>query len=145
MTPLACAQCSAVTYARHEFWRRSISHQIEQRFQEAQEFLQKGEAESAEAVCAGLLDQHPQDANFLCLSARALVKLERYDEANARLEQALSIYPDFARPFEVRGDLLLAQGRLGDAAEAFQQALNRREETVTYACTGLPELSSRGR
>jgi len=85
--------------------------------------LQNGEAESAEAVCAGLLDQHPQDANFLCLSARALVKLERFDEANARIEQALSIFPEFARPHEVRGDLLLAQGRATAAVEAFQQAL----------------------
>jgi len=85
--------------------------------------LQNGEAESAEAVCAGLLDQHPQDANFLCLSARALVKLERFDEANARIEQALSIFPEFARPHEVRGDLLLAQSQPTEAVGAFQQAL----------------------
>ena len=26
--------------------------------------LQTGEAESAEAVCAGALDQHPEDANL---------------------------------------------------------------------------------
>jgi tetratricopeptide (TPR) repeat protein len=35
----------------------------------------------------------------------------------------LSIYPEFARPREVRGELLLAKGNLPDAAEAFQQAL----------------------
>jgi tetratricopeptide (TPR) repeat protein len=92
-------------------------------FQQAQMHLQNGEAESAEAVCAGLLDQHPQDANFLVLSARALVKLERFDKANARIEQALSIYPEFARPHEVRGDLLLAQGQPTAAVEAFQQSL----------------------
>ncbi|MFQ5609811.1 MAG: sulfotransferase, partial [Woeseiaceae bacterium] len=121
--PLACVHRSAVTYARYEFGRGSISHEIAQRFQEAQRFLQSGEAESAEAVCADLLDRHPEDANFLCLSARALVKLGRFDEANARIEQAISIYPEFARPCEVRGELLLAQGNLPDAAEAFQQAL----------------------
>jgi len=59
----------------------------------------------------------------LCLSARALVKLERFDEANARIEQALSIFPEFARAHEVRGDLLLAQGQPAAAAEALQQAL----------------------
>ena len=134
--PLACAQPSpdnAVTYARYDFWRRSISREITQRFQQAQTFLQTGEAESAEAVCAALLDQHPEDANVLCLSARALVKLGRFDEANARIEHALSIYPAFARPHEVRGELSLAQGNLPDAAEAFQQAEDALSTTKTSA------------
>jgi len=96
---------------------------MEQQFQEAQAFLQCGEADSAEAVCAKLLDQHPRDANFLCLSASALVKLGQFDDANERIEQAMSIYPEFARPHEVRGELLLANGELSDAAEAFQKAL----------------------
>ncbi len=39
-------------------------------------FLQTAEADSAEAVCAGALGQYPDDANFLCLSARALLLLE---------------------------------------------------------------------
>jgi len=121
--PLACVHRSALTYPSLEFRRRSISHELEQRFQEAQEFLESGEAESAEAVCVDLLDRQPQDANFLCLSARALVKLGRFDEANARIEHAMSIYPEFARPHEVRGELLLAKGELPEAAEAFQQSL----------------------
>ena len=60
----------------------------------------------------------------MCLSARALVRLKRFDEANARIDHALSIYPEFARPHEVRGELLLAKGELSGAAEAFQQALH---------------------
>ncbi len=86
-------------------------------------FLQTGEAESAKAVCDDALDRHPEDANFLCLSARVLVMLKRFDEANARIEQAMSIYPAFARPHEIRGELLYAKGELPDAAKAFQQAL----------------------
>jgi len=121
--PLACVHRSAVTYARYEFWRGSISREITQRFEEAQKFLQTGEAESAEAVCADLLHQHPEDANVLCLSARALVVLGRFDDADARIEQAISIYPDWANPHEVRGELLLRKGDLPDAEEAFQQAL----------------------
>ena len=85
--------------------------------------MQTGEAESAEAICAGALDQYPGDANFLCLSARALVKLGRFDEANARIERALSIFPEFERAYELRGELLFAKGELPAAAEAFQQAL----------------------
>ncbi len=96
---------------------------IEQLFQEAQAFLQTGEAESAEAVCAGALDQYPDDVNLLCVSARALVDLRRFDEANTRIENALSIHPEFARAYNVRGELLLAKGELPAAVEAFQQAL----------------------
>ncbi len=92
-------------------------------FQQAQKFLQTGEAESAEAVCASALDQHPEDANFLCLSAHALLRLGRFDEANARIDSALSIFPEFQRAHEVRGDLRFAKGELPAAAEAFQHAL----------------------
>ncbi len=74
-------------------------------------------------MCDDALGRHPEDANFLCLSARVLVKLKRFDEAKAQIEHALSIYPEFASPYEVRGDLLLAQGQPGAAIEAFQQSL----------------------
>jgi len=116
---------STVTYAGREFWRRPIFDEKEHKelFQQAQMFLQTGEAESAEAVCAGALDQHPEDANFLCLSARALVKLGRFPEANTRIERALSIIPEFQRAHEVRGELRFAKGELPAAAEAFQQAM----------------------
>ena len=59
----------------------------------------------------------------MCLSARALVKLARFDEANSRIDQAISLYPEWSRPHEVRGELLLAKGNLPDAAENFRQAL----------------------
>jgi len=123
--PLACVSSSAVSYARCQIWRRPISHQVEQErlFQQAQTLLQTGEIESAYALCDDALGRQPGDANFLCLSARVLVKLKRFDEANARIEHALSIYPEFASPHEVCGDLLLAQGQPAAAAEAFQQSL----------------------
>jgi tetratricopeptide (TPR) repeat protein len=85
--------------------------------------LQSGEIESAESVCTELLNEHPDDANFLCLSARVLVKLGRFDEADVRLERAQSLYPKFARPYEARGELLMAKGEAHDAADAFRKAL----------------------
>jgi len=85
--------------------------------------LQTGEAESAETVCAGLLEQYPEDANFLCLSARSLVKLGRFDEASDRIELAVSIYPEFAIPYDAQGDLFHAKGELHASAESFQRAL----------------------
>jgi len=116
---------SAVTYSGREIRRRSIPDEIahKEQFQKALTFLQTGEVESAEAVCAGLLEQYPEDANFLCLSARALVQLGRFPEAHARIEGALTTYPEFAIAHEVRGELLLAKGGVSAAAEAFQKAL----------------------
>lgn len=101
-------------------------------FQKAQMFLKTGEFEAATAVCAGILDQHPDDANFLCLSAHALIRLKRFDDAKKRIDHALSIFPDFDRGFDARGDLLLAQGDLPAAAEAYQKALElnpKRQQT----------------
>ncbi len=59
----------------------------------------------------------------MCLSANALIKLGHFDEANVRIERAMYIYPQWARPHEALGELLLAKGELPDAAEAFQKAL----------------------
>ena len=85
--------------------------------------MQGGEAAPAEAICADVLSGQPNDANFLCLSARALVKLGRYEGADERIERASSLYPSFARPHEARGELLAAQGMVRDAVDAFRKAL----------------------
>ncbi|MFV1998184.1 MAG: sulfotransferase [Acidiferrobacterales bacterium] len=127
-SPLACVRSNALTYvydARHQVWRRSISQEVEQRklFQQAQAFLQTGEAESAKAICTEALGRYPEDANFLCLSARVLLKLKKFDEANTQIKRALSIFPEFASPYGVRGELLLAQGQPSTAIEAFQKSL----------------------
>ena len=100
-----------------------MPRQSAERFQEAQRLLQGGEAAPAEAICADVLSGQPNDANFLCLSARALVKLGRYEEADERIERATALYPSFARPHEARGELLAAQGLVQDAVDAFRKAL----------------------
>ncbi len=100
-----------------------MTNRSAKRFQEAQRLLQAGEAASAEAICAEALRSQPNDANFLCLSARALVKLGRYRESGEQIDRALARYPRFARPHEVRGELLAAQGLVRDAADAYRKAL----------------------
>ena len=134
MTRPACVNPKVVAHARCKSWRRSISKESEQKelFQRAQQYLQAGEAESAETACAAALNQYPEDANFLCLSARALLKLERYDESNARIKRALDVFPEFARAHELRGELLFAKGELVAASEAFQKAVKldpKRQQT----------------
>ena len=102
----------------------SIRGEQDQRqlFARAQRLLQTGEAEPAQAICAEVLACHPQDANFLCLSARTLTRLGRFDEAQAQINTALGAFPEFDRAYEARGDLLVAKGELTDAADALGEA-----------------------
>lgn len=87
-------------------------------------FLQAGDADMAEQVCGAALEQFPDDANFLCLSARALIQLKNYDDAHDRLDRATLIFPEFARPYEVRGELLLKQQQPQPAVENFEKAIS---------------------
>lgn len=52
-----------------------------------------------------------------------MLKLKRFDEAHGRIDKALAIYPEWASPHGVRGELLLAQGQPAAAAEALKQSL----------------------
>ena len=70
-----------------------------------------------------MLARYPSDANFLCLSARSLTRLGRLDEAEAQIETALEVFPEFERAYEARGDLLVAKGDLPDAAQALEEAI----------------------
>ena len=58
------------------------------------------------------------------MSARVLLKLKRFDEANERIEQVLSTYSEWAIPHGIRGEIMLAQNRPAAAAEALQQSLD---------------------
>ncbi|MCP4271765.1 MAG: tetratricopeptide repeat protein [Gammaproteobacteria bacterium] len=103
-----------------------------EQYQLAQMFVKKGEFQSAENVCTSMLKHCPDDANFLCLSAQALIQLKHLDSANTRIEHALSLFPRFDRVFDVRGDLLVAQDDLAAAVEAFKQVLKlnpKRQQT----------------
>ena len=102
----------------------SPSHARQRRlFQRAAQLLRDGDAGPAQAICAEVLNRHPEDANFLCLSARALAKLGHLDEAGRQIEQALSLFPRFDGAHEAHGDLLAAQGEFQAAAQALETAL----------------------
>jgi Flp pilus assembly protein TadD len=66
----------------------------------------------AEQICRGALEQFPTDANILCLSAKALMRLNRPDVAEQRANAALAIYPDYPRPHEILGDLFMGRGKV---------------------------------
>jgi len=74
-----------------------MSQQMDQQQQQvmykrAQNFLKTGEFNAAEDVCDNVLKHFPQDANFMCMSAQALIRLERFDDAQGRLELAIKLF-----------------------------------------------------
>jgi len=85
--------------------------------------LQSGDPQSAAKLCDAGLKNYPGDGNLLTLSAKANLALKRFAEARARIEEAVRLYPDFASAHDAFGDLLLVQGYIDFAIEAYGQAL----------------------
>ena len=94
-----------------------------QTFERAAEFFRNGDARTTEKFCESGLVDYPADGNLLCLSARALIVLGRQEDAEERLLTAMDLNKAFPRPFIVRGEMRLAQGRAAEAAEDFRRAI----------------------
>jgi len=92
-------------------------------FEKALTLIQKGDAEAAEEICRDALDLYPEDANILCLSARALIRLKRFDESEKRIHQALTLFPQFARAQEILAELFAAQGKHEQASGSLKKAI----------------------
>lgn len=95
----------------------------QQAFQRALAFLKNGDAELAEEMCNNALELYPEDANFMCLSGRALIMLGRFGEAEERLNTAITLAPEFSRPYVVRGEMRLMQGQFENAVQNFRRAV----------------------
>ena len=124
---------------------RDIADQNPQKetFEKALTLLQSGDAKTAEQVCRDALDSYPEDVNILCLSARALIRLQQFDGAEDRLNKTLALFPDFPRPHEILGELLLAQKKPEQAVDAFRRAVHLgidSAEVDQKLCTALTIL-----
>ena len=102
-----------------------IQHQLKQKdyFHQASSCLRSGDPRSAATLCDAGLKDYPGDGNLLTLAAKANLALKRFTEAKARIEEAIRLFPDFANAHEAFGDLLLVQGYVESAIEAYGQAL----------------------
>ena len=85
--------------------------------------FRSGDAEMAEQICRGALKQFPADANIMCLSARALMRLNQPEVAEQRASAAIALHPDYPKPHEILGDLYMGQGKAEEAVEAFRRAM----------------------
>lgn len=82
-----------------------------------------GRHERAGELCNDLLAAHPDDVNVLGLRGAILVKLNRFDDAEAVLRRTISLAPAFAKPYEDLGFVLHESGRHGEAVEMLKNAV----------------------
>ena len=76
----------------------------------------------AERICRQALNEHPRDANLLCLLGASLIRQQKPQEAEHTLSRAVRIYSDFSRAHEGLAEALIMQGRLPEALEALERA-----------------------
>ncbi len=114
-------------------------------FDQAITLITAGELGQAERHCRAALERHPRDVNLLALLGAILVKLERAEEAEARLRQAIAEAPTFAKPHEDLGFLLVQTKRAQEAVPLLERA-TRLDPTLEKAWFTLGRaLASLGR
>jgi tetratricopeptide (TPR) repeat protein len=99
-----------------------LAHQ-KQSFDDAISRLRAGDHAAAARLCEEALQHFPDDANTMCLAAKAYLALRRFDLAQRHVGEALRRFPDFVVAHDVYGDLMLATGRPDKAALAYEKAL----------------------
>jgi tetratricopeptide (TPR) repeat protein len=88
--------------------------------------LRKEEPEAALEMLDDFADKNPQYAvEVVVARAQLLGSLERYDEALAEFDRAVSFRPDDESTVLGRAELLLRMGRLEEAIDAYRQAVRR--------------------
>jgi len=73
-------------------------------FDQAIALINSGDLGGAEARCHAALAEYPRDVNMLALLGALLIKLDRAEEAEAKLRQAITEAPTFAKPCTRRSD-----------------------------------------
>lgn len=85
--------------------------------------MRGGNAELAEQLCRAALEKFPNDGNIMCVSARALIKLDQLELAESRVKTASKLYPDFPKPHELRGQIHARRGENEQAVQAFATSI----------------------
>ena len=113
-----------------------------ERFDRVLELISAQEFAAADALCQELLQQDPADVNILGLRGAVLIKLNRLDEAETVLRQALRLAPTFAKPHEDLGIALLDKGDAAGAAEVLENAV-RLDPSLELAWFNLGKALAR--
>lgn len=106
-------------------WQHMETDQARQRqsFENALQELRAGEHARAASICEDALRSFPDDANTMCLAAKAYLALRQFEHCERHATTAMRQFPGFAAAHDVYGDLMLATGRAGRAVEAYEKVL----------------------
>jgi len=102
----------------------SLQHLSRQReiFDQVQALFRDRDLEGALAIAEKGLEQFAQDANLVCLAARACIALGRLDVGRRHAETAVRLAPRFSLARDVMGDLLLIEGKPAEALAEYREA-----------------------
>jgi Tfp pilus assembly protein PilF len=89
----------------------------------ATEALDSGDAAAAEGIISSVIREEPANFQALCVYARSLAVLRRFDQARLIARRALAANPASAEPHEILGGIALQQRNLGTALIEYEQAL----------------------
>jgi tetratricopeptide (TPR) repeat protein len=89
----------------------------------AEEYRRCGDCQAAVDTCRSGLVTHPHYLSARVTLGRALVALDRLDEAHRELEYALAGEPDSVGALRGMGELHLRRGNRDDAHQCFTRAL----------------------
>ncbi len=90
------------------------------------ELLQRGDAESAQALARALRGEHPDDTELARLHGVALLMLGRTAEAADAMQEALRIAPANIEAQSNLASALLAAGKSGEAIDLLERAVATR-------------------
>ncbi len=100
-----------------------MSNKQREIFDKAQAMLRCGDMNAAATLAEGGLAEFPDDANLMCVAARAAIASRQLDDARQHARSAVRKHPGFALAHDVLGEVLLVDGKPQEALEAFERAL----------------------
>lgn len=91
-------------------------------FEQALARLRARDTAGALSIAEHGLEQFAEDANLMCLAARACVALGRLELARRYAENAVRAVPNFSLARDVMGDILLVEGKPDEALAEYREA-----------------------
>ena len=102
---------------------KSMDPQIKESLAEVVKAMQVGDAEKAESICRDFLVINAASVPHIQLLSHALIKQDKFKEAEEQIEFALKIAPDYARLYEDLGNLHGQQRDYEAAITSFRRAV----------------------
>src|SRR5579859_334388 len=89
----------------------------------ATQAFDSGDAATAEEITSSVIREEPANFQALCIYARSLAALHRFDQATLIARRALVANSASAEPHEILGGIAVEQRNLGKALVEYEQAL----------------------